>query len=103
GRTHRHALGLADGALFAEFGAAAKFAGLLVVTPLLEFLDDPTAFEQLLEAPQRRMNRFAVVNPHPESHASSSNRLIDVRASHYYRPGVIPAVKIRESPGDAFP
>src|SRR5262249_29812346 len=59
---------LANGALFAQLGPAARLAGLLVVLTLAQFLLEPAALQQLLEAAQGRTNRFSVMDTHPQWH-----------------------------------
>ena len=61
---HGLGLGFADGALLAQFRAAAKLTGFLVVFALAKFLGQPAAFQQFLEAPQGRANRFSIMDTH---------------------------------------
>src|SRR5262249_52736262 len=57
-------LGLANGALFAQLGAAAHFGRLFVVFPLTQLFRHAAPFQQLLEAAQCSGNRFTIVNAH---------------------------------------
>src|SRR5579885_349769 len=94
---------LADGALLAQLGAAPGFAGLLVELALAQFLGEAAPLEQLLEAAQGGADRFAVVDAHPQRHASSfGDSRRDMRpgvvvraAAHRYALGQLP----RERPG----
>src|SRR5262245_11273353 len=64
-------LAFADGALLAHFGPPSRLAGFLVMFALAQLLGDAAPLEQFFEAAQRRPDRFAVVDAHSQSHASS--------------------------------
>jgi hypothetical protein len=57
-------LGLARRFLFAQLGAAALFAWLLIVLASAQLFVHSSAFDQFLETAQRHSNRFPVMNPH---------------------------------------
>jgi hypothetical protein len=57
--------GFANGDLFAQGGAAPRFAGLFIVFAFPQFLGDAASLEEFLEAPQRRPDWFPVMQPHP--------------------------------------
>src|SRR6266849_4560736 len=59
---------LADGTLFAKFGAATRLAWLLVVFPLSQFFLDPAPLQQFLEAAQGKANWLSIVDAHPQRH-----------------------------------
>src|SRR5205085_603438 len=61
----RAGLGLADGALLAQFGPAAGLTRLLVVLALAQLLLNAAALQQFLEAAQGQADRLSVVNAHP--------------------------------------
>src|SRR5207248_748095 len=63
--------GLADGALLAEFRAAAGLAGLFVILALPQLFLDAAALEQFLEPAQGQADRLPIMNKHPQRHADS--------------------------------
>src|SRR5262245_16152436 len=67
-------LALADGALLAQLGAAARLARLFVVLALAQLLGESAPLQQFLKAAQGRANRFPVVDAHPQRHALSCRR-----------------------------
>jgi hypothetical protein len=56
---------------FAEAGAAAEFAGFLVVLMGAKFFLHAAALQELFEAAQRQADRFLVMNPHTQGHSFS--------------------------------
>src|SRR5579862_8455063 len=60
-----HRARFANGALFAQLGATAGFARLLVILAFPQLFLNATAFEQFLEAAQGQANRLSFVNTHP--------------------------------------
>src|SRR5579885_2435554 len=57
--------GLADGALLTQLGPATDLTRLLVVLALAQLLLQPAPLQELLEAAQRRGDRFPVMHTHP--------------------------------------
>jgi hypothetical protein len=67
-----HGRGLADRVLATGFLPTAGLAWLLVILVSAQFALHPTSLDQLLEATQRRANRFPIVNTHPQTHKHSN-------------------------------
>src|SRR5439155_24779959 len=61
----------ANGAQLARLGAAAEFAGLLVILALAQLLEQAAPLQQLLKAAQGRTDRLTVVDAHPQRHVHS--------------------------------
>jgi hypothetical protein len=59
--------------LLAQKSAAAHLARLLVVLAGAQFLLHPTPFDQLLESAKSQTDGFPIVNPHPQTHSTSTS------------------------------